>query len=509
MMTMMFRTRSSALLAPAASLLLASACSTYDDSNEQPAGPDAGSVIMDTGGSATPDTAPGPTEDTGGTEDGTTGAPDTVDTDGGTAPPPESIFTGCTSTAECSGAARCIAGACVIPPTTAAALVESTDTINPDGTVSRTLTQRPETALQFGCYAGNSLYTPGEGPSTATIRGVLERFGSGPSTNNLCVAIYDEPRLLAWLQALECNSFDFANNREKPSFVACFQLDTCRCQEAYESGGAAASDPFVQAANQALTGTGNDLRVNSLDTCLAFVGNCSAIGDAATREICVNRVRTLSGDSRADTLVYGSTRSTRNPESEFALYEVPGVPTNRRLAFKGSGLENRWRDTWEYGMFARADLVQEGSIEIDANIVAASTWQTIPPAVGFPGGIDDANGAVAGAIRDCGVEGSRRPWLVENATAGFAFLTTRTRLAYFNGNPNNRLPNSSQVDTNMDGLFAAVNLPPGPNRVSTMACVANCNTPQAELVAIGARDVFQTPKSVIIATFEGIGSFPR
>jgi hypothetical protein len=72
-------------------------------------------------------------------------------------------------------------------------------------------------------------------------------------------------------------------------------------------------------------------------------------------------------------------------------------------------------------------------------------------------------------------------------------------LAYFNGNPNNRLPFPGRADTNIDGLYAAIDLPPGPNRVAPIILDGEGN-----FVRAGGRNVFQTPKSIIIATFEGI-----
>ncbi len=355
----------------------------------------------------------------------------------------------------------------------------------------------------FDCYSDGSLTATPEGPATARLTGIVERFGSGPATDGLCVSVYREDALLEWLTDSEC----FGVQDDEDAFVACFQLDACRCEAFYANDDDGEIATMIDAANDALSAASSDLEIDSLDTCYTFIGNCLQIEDAETRAACEERVRTRGRTPDATTLIYGHTISTENPDgTEFATFSIDNLPTNRSFAFKVSGREIRWRDAWEYGLYSRADLVRDGAIRIDTNAVSASTWQTIPPAVGFTRGIDDSNGAVAGAIRDCGVEGVRKPFNVQHATAGFAFLTSTTRLAYFNGNPNNQLPDQSRVDANSDSLFAAINLPPGPNRVSTMACLNNCLSDDGdpEYVSIGARNVFQTPKSVIIATFEGI-----
>jgi hypothetical protein len=442
--------------------------------------------------------------DGSGTDASADATPDAVD-------PATDEYISCTDTADCEGGSQCVGGVCIIPPQAAALLAEEIDTVEDDGTITTTITERPDAAFDFSCFSDGSIYATPEGPATSTVAGIVERFGSGPATNGLCVSIYREDALLPWLSNGECSQLD--SDADEANYIACYQLDACRC-DAWAAGdddGEIAA--MVDAANRALETAGSDFEIaeGSLEGCYAFIGNCIDITDPELKGICEGRVAANSGLSDATTLIFGHTVSTENEDgSEFAQFSIDNVPTNTIFAYKTSGRESRWRDAWEYGLYTRADLVVDGSMRIDTNAVSASTWQTIPPAVGFAGGIDDLNGAVAGAIRDCGVEGGRAPWNVVHATAGFSFISAQTRLAYFNGNPNNRLPAGGRIDSNIDGLFAAINLPPGPNRVSSMACTANCEPGASNptYVAIGARNVFQTPKSVIIATFEGI-TVPR
>ncbi len=487
--------------------------------------------------SGTPDTTADATDDTSGdvavdttptdvTDDGS-GAGDAgtdTSTDAGTGINEAEYFFACEDDSECvfpDGQPRiCVNHVCVIPPRNAANLAEEWDepNPNPDGDDNLTIgyvEERPEEPIDLSCYTDGSIYAPVEGPASATLTGIVERFGSGPPTTGLCVTTYDEGLLLPWLINLECNGLADDPSLEV-EFAQCFQLDPCRCDELYADEDDGTIEDMKDSLLFAVDEAGGELEIGSLAQCYAAIGYCDAIEPGADRDACVARVRALSLDADAETLILGHTRSVENPDNADAgLYTLADFPVNFRFAFKVSGRENRWRDTWEYGLFTRGDLVRDGVVTIDSNAVSAGAWRTIPPAVGFPGGISDRNGAVAGAIRDCGSssrtdrngDADPTPWNIVHGTVGIAFLDADTRLAYFNGNPNNKLPQPGRVDTDPLGLFAAINLPPGPNRVSPIICTENCGPDAAgepSYVLAGGRNVFQTPKSVIIATFEGL-----
>lgn len=496
-----------------AGALVLAACGGSDDGNQGLGTPDSGTP-PDTGGGDTtpvPDTTPDAGTDTPIDEDAEVGEDVGTDAEPDTGEPTfeEENFFSCASDSECGGGNICVGRVCVIPPRTAATLAEESETIvDPDSnnnTTETIVTPRPDVAIELGCYSDGGLFEPTEGPESVTLTGVIDRFGSGPATTGLCVSAFDENVLLPMMVGSSCIEIDSDNEPEQ--YIGCFQLDACRC-DAYFGGGDAdpAIEQMIAGAEAALEIEGaTNTSVDSLETCYSFIGYCAGIEDATIRQTCVDRIRTRSGVEDAETLVLGYATSQENPDNEQAgLFSIENFPTNRAFAYKASGRENRWRDTWEYGLFSRADLARDGSMVIDSNIVGAGAWQTIPPAVGFPGGIDDRNGAVAGSIRDCGVAGEREPFNVVHSTVGIAFQTTDTRLSYFNGNLNNRLPLPGRTDTNFDGLFAAINLPAGPNRVSPVICTANCDSAEAEFTFAGSRNVFQTPKSVVIATFEGI-----
>ena len=441
-------------------------------------------------------------EDAGGPDTAdASGEEDAADAEGDAGAAPgfdvEATFYECASDSDCEPfndrAQLCVSGVCVIPPTETAQL--SNDEADEPAL-------EPDASIALGCYDGGALFTPAGDDTDVTFRGVLERFGSGPPTTNLCVTVYDEEALLPWLVNHECNGLI---DESDDDYIGCWQLDPCRCDEHFGPEPNTVNEGLVDAANTGLEAAGDALRVDDLDSCYAYIGWCDALAEGALRDACVTRLQALSV-SDAETLVLGSTRSVEDPEDVqreeregTSLFSIEGVPTNTRVTVKVSGRETRWRDTWEYGLFTRGDLIVDGAFVTDANVVSDGAWNTIPPAVGRPNA-DDRNGAVAGVVRDCGTD-TRNPWAIVHATVGIAF-NQGSVLAYFNGNPDDRLPLPSRVDTNLLGTFAAIDLPAGPNRVAPVICAGDC-ADRENLVFAGGKNVFQTPKSVIIATFEG------
>lgn len=477
------------------------ACSDSTTPSTQPIG-DTGTTT-DTAEDTSEDTS----EDTVAPDTGADTSEDATDVGEDTVEEPAfdeaAIFYECDDDSECEPSQGqeqiCVRNVCVVPPTTGAFLS------NDEGDEPE---EHEELAPSVDCYLDGSLYEPAGETKDVTLVGIVERFGSGPTTEGLCVTLYDESALLPWLVNSECN---LLADEDDELYIGCFELDPCRCQENFD-GTTDLNEIMIEGAEAAMDAAGTPLRINSLDTCYSFIGYCAGIEDSNEADACRARVAT-NGLAELDSLVLGSVRTTEDlvdsaledPEGT-SLYEFPDVSTNWRFAVKVSGRANRWRDTWEYGLFTRGDLVREDdTLRIDATAVSAGAWATIPPAVGLAGGIDDTHGAVAGVIRDCG-GADRNPWSIVHATVGISFNDSSV-LAYFNGNPDDRLPFPGRTNTNVLGTYAAIDLPPGPNRVAPVICTGDC-TDREDYIFAGAKNVFQTPKSVIIATFEGTFDLP-
>lgn len=489
------------------------ACSGGDDGNQFGTGTDAGNdtSVGDTNVDAPADTPSDTPADVAADTDTAVETGDDVPADatdaetdtGGSGFDEAAIFYECDEDSDCgqfTGRDQiCVRNVCVVPPTVPAFVSDD------EGDQPIDYEDVPPVT---GCYENGEIYVPAGDNRNVALVGKVERFGSGPTTEGLCMTLYDETTLLPWLVNSECNLLAEADEAQ---YIGCFQLDPCRCIEHFD-GVTDLNEVMVEGAEAAMRAAGTPMAIDDVESCFAFIGFCDGIEDAETKAACTARVRANGLDPTRESLVFGHVRTTEDVEDSMldepegtSLYRFEGVPTNWRYAVKVSGRENRWRDTWEYGQFTRGDLVRDDdTIHIDATAVSAGAWATIPPAVGLAGGIDDTHGAVAGAIRDCGTD-ERNPWSIVHATVGISF-NQGSVLSYFNGNPDDPLPNPARIDTNALGQYAAIDLPPGPNRVAPIICVDDCSD-RANFVFAGAKNVFQTPKSVIIATFEGYFDF--
>ena len=172
------------------------------------------------------------------------------------------------------------------------------------------------------------------------------------------------------------------------------------------------------------------------------------------------------------------------PDAESGCYALDAVPTGRRLVIRVTGDLTEWVPTYQYGVFINPcsvpvlratsgtcpeDFMLDDSVnwacDLTADpggayfhrnfsVISQRTWTTFPPTAGL-GRINIGNGAIAGRLFDC--EGR----YIINAT--FALARPGSVTTYFNGNPDDLLPQPGQTQTNNLGTYAALDVPPGPN----------------------------------------------
>jgi hypothetical protein len=75
------------------------------------------------------------------------------------------------------------------------------------------------------------------------------------------------------------------------------------------------------------------------------------------------------------------------------------------------------------------------------------------------------------------------------------------RFTYFNGNPVMTLPDASRASVGTDrlGLYAALNIKPGPVQVET----AGSNAPEGQLMSFGTFSAFVYPDAVSLVNING------
>jgi hypothetical protein len=256
-----------------------------------------------------------------------------------------------------------------------------------------------------------------DGPATVTARGVVDFFGDGNVTTNLKVQFYEYSR-----------------------------FDPSMCLDA--AAGAAN-------AREARQRTGECVEANNMD---------ALVGEDVT-ELCPNR-------------------------DDLGCYEIANVPTGVELIARVTGDPLRWVPTYKYALFinpcinphpkgdgvcpeqrpeAPADndwscnlTERDGEVYFDyeLTVLSQATWTTFPPTAGVPR-INLGKGAIAGQQYDC--DGRS----VINATIGWTnpgALTT-----FFNGDPDDTVPQPGLTRTNTLGIYADLDTPPGPQGVVAIA----------------------------------------
>lgn len=429
-----------------------------------------------------------------------------VGTDTSTGPVTPGTYAACSSDGECDTAngESCLSNVCIKPPTDPSHLaVELPDSRG--GVIDFT-----DMIPEVECYVDGNGVDPNEGTTappdgqTVTVHGDIERFGDGPPTFDICVTFYDEERLLDYFDNSECNALDIGDER-----IACFRRDPCRCDDE--------SDPAA---------------------CHAEIGNCNFEGlSTAQKDACMAEFGgpVVYGYGKSECEDGTGTAVGCRDEGVKFIFRVPNIPVNTPLAVKSSGLEARWVDTFEYGAVmpwskAKTDTPdpntgQTDTLSYQANVIAIGAWDSIPTTAGLPFPIDkQTSGAVAGIIKDCGMAGRRTvnpndanddvPE-IEDATpivhGTVGFTQSPLALTYFNGNPDDSLPKPGRVDSNSLGVYAALGIPYGKNRVGVRVDLpsapegVSCGPCEGGVCpcSAGSRRVFVPPFSVVIATFEG------
>ena len=344
---------------------------------------------------------------------------------------------GCAADPDCDGAQVCRAGLCVAPPPDDRVALATCDDV-----------ARPDVALDFGCWENPPMLAI-EGPRAVDMRGEISFFGDGNVTKDLDVRVYD---FATW--------------------------DPSPCSEAGEG--------IVDIARAR----------EAIEACIDLNNEPVATGRSVVCE--------------------------GNPTQ--GCYALTGVPTGIQLVVRVTGNARLWVPTYEYGVFinpcvlpqfkedgtcpeqvidAPADTNWSCSLRagegggdpymgIGLSVLSQTTWQTFPPTAGVAR-IRTGRGAIAGRVYDC----QGRP--VANAAAGFFDPGDRT--TYFNGNPDDTLPQPGLTYTNLDATYANLDTPAGPQGVVTVAWTGE--GADRQLVIANYNRIFLVPNTLIILSPSG------
>jgi hypothetical protein len=354
-------------------------------------------------------------------------------------------------------------GACFYPATMAAVRT-------PCGDVSEYCDKSGVATPNLGCLGGSGP-APGAMPAQVTLTGFVHVFSSGPDSNNVKVQVFD---------AATVTATNPANQQALGSVTATLDPSTQRACDADASKGC--SLPLTNGC--------------ALPTC-----NDGLNGRPDSQKYCRDNGSGPAGGECSDRLRWE------------ARYAVPGIPTNTRLVVRVTGptgmSDSTWATTVAFNVFlstndractslSDTDCLDTSDAttpkyQLNVSALSAADYVNIPVISGLPGGVSSGQGAVAGEVHDCD---NVRVADVEVQTTPRA-----DRLTYFNGNPVMTLPDSSRaaVGTDRLGLYAALNVAPGPVRVET-AGVTALGQP---LTSFGTFDAFVYANTVSIVTING------
>ncbi len=194
---------------------------------------------------------------------------------------------------------------------------------------------------------------------------------------------------------------------------------------------------------------------------------------------------------------------------DWGAFQFENVPTNTPLILKSYDDLGDFVVTYKYNLILWADLAQdEGGTfvfdtkstvtdprtgqEISLNpwrgyAISQTTYDIILLAAGITE-LPETHGAIAGTIRDCGYHE------LQNATCGFV---EEPRVRTYMSNQESPRPDQSLKGTNVNGMYAAMDIPEGSHKVSCLA-----EDSQGAKVSLGEYEVKVFPHAVTILSID-------
>ena len=167
-------------------------------------------------------------------------------------------------------------------------------------------------------------------------------------------------------------------------------------------------------------------------------------------------------------------------------YSYDGVPTETELVIRTKG--DFWAPLYDYNIYVPNAQVKGGVWAHDVRALATDDYSVIPQAA-IGGPITPGNGAIAGEVHDCGD--------VRLHGAAVDVDVQKKVVTYFTDNEDHPLPDLAATSTSILGLYAALDVPPGPANVAALGLVGG------KLTTVGYFRVKVYPDAVTAITFRG------
>ncbi len=171
-------------------------------------------------------------------------------------------------------------------------------------------------------------------------------------------------------------------------------------------------------------------------------------------------------------------------------YEYDGVPSETELVILTKG--SAWAPLYDFNIYIPTAEVKDGVYTHNVKALAADDYTVIAQAA-IGGPISAGNGAIAGEVHDC--DDVRLTNATVNTEAHKQLLT------YFTSDEVHPLPETGASSTSILGLYAAIDVPPGPASVAALGLV------NGKVTTVGYYRVRVFPDSVTSITFKGLRPF--
>ena len=351
-------------------------------------------------------------------------------------------------------------GACFYAPTLAAQRT-------PCGDVTEYCAKTGVATPNTDCL-GKTGPAPGTMPTMVTMTGFVHVFSSGPDSNGVKIEVFDGSMITATDPATQTALATVTSSLDPTTQRACDADASKGCSIPLATG------CMLPVCNDGLNGRADDKKY------------CRDNGNGGE---CSDRLR---WESR---------------------YSIPGVPTNKQLVIRVTGPSGKsdttWATTVAFNVFlstndractnlSDTDCLDNSDAanpkyQLNVSALSAADYVNIPVISGLAGGINTGEGAIAGEVHDCDN--------IRVANVEVASTPGADRFTYFNGNPIMTLPDSSRaaVGTDRLGLFAGLNVKPGPVHIET-AAVKTLGDP---LSTFGSFDAFVYANAVSIVNING------
>lgn len=311
--------------------------------------------------------------------------------------------------------------------------------------------------------------TPPATPARVTLTGFVHVFASGPSSNNVTVQVFELSSL--------ANGGDPAQSTSIGQTTATLDPATQRACDVDPSKGC--TIPLANGCTLPVCNDGLGGRPDQMKYCR----------DNGSGGECSDRLRWE------------------------ARYTIPNIPTNTQLLLRVTGANGQPDQTWATTVafqtfLSTADKACKSAVDTDCidtsdaanpkyqlnvNALSQSDYGLLPVVAGLPGGITAGEGAIAGEVHDCD---NVRLSLVQ-----VSVVPAADRFVYFNGSPNQGVPDPRRATIGTDrlGLFAALNEKPGKVTITT----AGALDANLQLTSFGSIDAFVYPDTVSIVNVNG------